>query len=81
MTKLRAYILFLSLFLLAACNEEKKAFMTPSPYEPVVDVNIDEYSVNGTVLGKTATDISAIDDVIDKPLHKAVCEVHAKAQE
>jgi len=35
--------------------------MTPKPDEPVLDVNVDEYSLNGKVLGKTATDISAID--------------------
>ena len=73
--------LTLSLFLLAACNEEKKEFMTPKPDEPVLDVNVDEYSLNGMVLGKTATDISAIDDVYDNPLHKEACELRAKAQE
>ena len=56
MTRLPAYILLLALFLLAACNSDKNEFMTPKP-----DVNVDEYSLNGTVLGKTATDISAID--------------------
>jgi hypothetical protein len=81
MTRLSAYILLLSLFLLAACNEEKKEFMTPKPDEPVLDVNVDEYSLNGMVLGKTATDISAIDDVYDNPLHKEACELRAKAQE
>ena len=70
--------IFLSLFLLAACNEEKKEFMTPKPDEPVLDVNVDEYSLNGTVLGKTATDISAIDSLLIEPLYKEVCEVHAK---
>ena len=70
--------LTLSLFLLAACNEEKKEFMTPKPDEPVLDVNVDEYSLNGTVLGKTATDISAIDSLLIEPLYKEVCEVHAK---
>ena len=71
-------ILLLSLFLLAACNEEKKEFMTPKPDEPVLDVNVDEYSLNGMVLGKTATDISAIDSLLIEPLYKEVCEVHAK---
>ncbi len=52
--------------------------MTPGPNEPVVDVNVDEYSLNGTVLGKTATDISAIDSLLIEPLYKEVCEVHAK---
>ena len=44
--------------------------MTPKPDEPVVDVNVDEYSLNGTVLGKTATDISAIDSLLIEPLYK-----------
>lgn len=73
--------LFLSLFLLVACNEEKKEFMTPKPDEPVLDVNVDEYSLNGTVLGKTATDISAIDDVYGNPLHNELREIRAKDQE
>ena len=62
--------LTLSLFLLAACDSDKNAFMSPKPYEPVVDVNVDEYSLNGTVLGKTATDISAIDSLLIEPLYK-----------
>ena len=73
--------LTLSLFLLAACNEEKKAFLTPSPNEPVVDVNVDEYSVNGIVLGKTATDISAFDDEFDNPFHNELRERRTKDQE
>ncbi len=64
----RAFLLFLSLFLLVACNEEKKVFMTPKPDEPVVDVNVDEYSLNGNVIGKTITDISNSDDLLILPL-------------
>ena len=84
MPKLFAYILFFSLLLLAACDSDKNAFMTPKPYEPVVDVGVDEYSVNGTVVGNTATDISvieAIDDVFDNPLHYELREIRAKDQE
>ena len=66
----RAFLLFISLLLLAACDSDKNAFMTPKPYEPVVDVGVDEYSLNGTVLGKTATDISAIDSLLIEPLYK-----------
>lgn len=44
--------------------------MTPKPDEPVLDVNVDEYSLNGTVLGKTATDISAIDSLPIEPIYK-----------
>ena len=70
MSRISTYILLLSLFLLAACDSDKNAFMTPKPDEPVVDVNVDEYSLNGTVLGKTATDISAIDSLLIEPLYK-----------
>ena len=70
MSRISSYILLLSLFLLAACDSDKNAFMTPKPDEPVVDVNVDEYSLNGTVLGKTATDISAIDSLLIEPLYK-----------
>ena len=49
--------------------------------EILLDVNTEEYLLNGTVLGKTATDISAIDDFVDKPLHKEVCRVRTKFQE
>ena len=81
MTRLSVYILFLSLFLLAACDSAKKEFETLKEGEILLDVNTEEYSLNGTVLGKTATDISAIDDFIDKPLHKEVCRVRTKFQE
>lgn len=74
----RAFLLFLSLLLLAACDSDRSMFMTPKPDEPVLDVNVDEYSLNGMVLGKTATDISAIDSLLIEPLYKEVCEVHAK---
>ena len=68
MTRLPVYILILSLFLLAACDSDKNAFMTPSPNEPIVDVNIDDYSVNGKVIGKTKTDFLDIDDLLILPL-------------
>lgn len=73
--------LFLSLFLLVACDSAKKEFETLKEGEILLDVNTEEYSLNGIVLGKTATDISAIDDFIDKPLHKEVCRVRTKFQE
>ena len=59
--------LFLSLFLLASCDSAEKEFMTPKQGEVVIDVNNDEYSLNGTVIGKTATDISNNDDLLIKP--------------
>ena len=72
--------LSLSLFLLAACNEEKKEFMTPKPDEPVLDVNVDEYSLNGMVLGKTATDISAIDSLLIEPIYKELRKTREQEQ-
>lgn len=81
MTRLSVYILFLSLFLLAACDSAKKDFETLKEDEILLDINTEEYSLNGHVIGKTATDISAIDDFIDKPLHKEVCRVRTKFQE
>lgn len=78
MPKLFAYILFFSLFLLAACDSAKKEFETLKEGEILLDVNTEEYSLNGTVLGKTATDISVIDDVIDKPLYKELCDTRGK---
>jgi len=68
MNKLSAYILFLSLFLFVACDSAKKEFMTPNSNEPVLDVSLDEYSLNGNVIGKTATDISAIHNLLIVPL-------------
>ena len=81
MSRLTSYILFLTLFLLAACDSAKKEFETLKEGEILLDINTEEYPLNGTVLGKTATDISAIDDFIDKPLHKEVCRVRMKFQE
>ena len=54
--------------------------MTPKPDEPVVDVNVDEYSLNGTVLGKTATDISAIDSLLIEPLYKELRKTREREQ-
>ena len=62
MSRLSAYILFLSFFLLAACNEEKNEFMTTKQKSPVIDVNTEEYSLNGKVLGRTVADFSAKKD-------------------
>ena len=67
MTRFSIYILLVSLFLFVACGNAEKEFMTPKQGGIVVDVHIDEYSLNGTVIGKTATDISAINDLIIKP--------------
>jgi len=81
MTRLSTFILFLSLFLLVACDSAKRDFMTPSPNEPVLDVNLDEYSLNGTVLGKTATDISAIQDLLIEPLDDGLKKIRVFKQE
>jgi len=72
--------LFITLLLLAACDSDRSMFMTPSPDEPVVDVNVDEYSLNGTVLGKTATDISAIDSLLIEPIYKELRKTREQEQ-
>lgn len=72
MNKLSAYILFLTLFLLVACDSAKKEFMTPNSNEPVLDVSLDEYSLNGNVIGKTATDISANQELLIEPLESVL---------
>jgi len=61
---MRLISLFAFLFLLVACNEEKE-FMTPKQGEVVLDVGVDVYSLNGKVLGKTATDFSDDDVLVD----------------
>ena len=68
MARARTYIFLLSLFLLAACNEEKD-FMTPKTGEVVLDINAEEFSLNGKVLGKTTTDISNSKNLLIKPLN------------
>ena len=57
-------------FLLLACHSAEKEFMTPKPGEIVVDVNVNEYSLNGTVIGKTAADISNNDLLIESLVDK-----------
>lgn len=37
--------------------------MTPKPNEPVLDVNVDEYSLNGKVIGKTVSDFTENNEV------------------
>lgn len=86
MTRLPAYILLLSLFLLVACDSAKKEFETLKDGEILIDVNTEEYSLNGNVIGKTATDISAFDDIFgglldDNPLHNKLCDSRATFQE
>ena len=68
MTRFSIYILLVSLFLFVACGNAEKDFMTPKQGEIVIDVNNDEYSLNGNVIGKTITDISNSDDLLILPL-------------
>ena len=56
-------------FLLPACHSDEKDFMTPKQGEVVLDVSADAYSLNGTVIGKTAADISNNDGLLIKPLN------------
>ena len=55
--------------------------MTPKQGEIVIDVNNDEYSLNGTVIGKTATDISNNDDLLIEPLDNELKEIRRVEQE
>ena len=68
MTRISTYVLLLSLFLLAACDNAEKEFMSPKQGEVVIDVNTEEYSLNGTVIGKTASDIVLNEDLLIVPL-------------
>lgn len=68
-TRLLNLFLLLILFFFAACGEEKE-FMTPKPGEIILDVNVDEYSLNGNVLGKTFADIFNNDNLLIKSLDK-----------
>lgn len=55
----------LFLLLLAACREEEE-FMTAHPGEIVLDVTPDNYSLNGKVLGSTASDFADDDLSVDR---------------
>lgn len=55
--------------------------MTPKQGGIVIDVNNDEYSLNGTVIGKTATDISASKDLLIEPLDNELKEIRRVEQE
>ncbi len=81
MTRLSAYILFLSLFLFAACDSAKKEFETLKEGEILLDINTEEYSLNGHVIGKTATDISNSDDLLIKPLDNELKKIRSVEQE
>lgn len=55
--------------------------MTPKQGEVVIDVNNDEYSLNGTVIGKTAADISNNDDLLIVPIDNELKEIRSVEQE
>ena len=54
--------------------------MTPKLFEPVLDVSLDEYSVNGNVVGKTAADISANEDLLIESLDNELQKVRKSEQ-
>jgi biopolymer transport protein ExbD len=70
----------LFLFLFTACNEEKE-FLTPKPGEIVLEVSIDEYSLNGKVLGKTSADILNVDDLLITPINNELRKIRNVEQE
>ncbi|WP_139255964.1 hypothetical protein [Fibrobacter sp. UWB12] len=55
--------------------------MTPNPNEPVLDVGLDEYSLNGNVIGKTATDVSANQELLIVPLDDGLKKIRVFEQE
>ena len=96
MTRFTNYFLCLFLLFLVACGNAEKDFMTPKQggividfninrfcyqWVIVIDVNIDEYSLNGTVIGKTATDISNNEDLLIMPLDNELQEIRRVEQE
>ena len=81
MTRFTNYFLCLFLLFLVACDSAKKDFMTPKQGEVVIDVNTEEYSLNGTVIGKTATDISNNEDLLIMPLDNELQEIRRVEQE
>lgn len=81
MTRFTNYFLCLFLLFLLACGNAEKDFMTPKQGGIVIDVNNDEYSLNGTVIGKTATDISNSDDLLIEPLDNELKEIRRVEQE
>ena len=66
MSYIKYFNLLLILFFLA-CGEEKE-FMTPKSGDIVLDVNVEEYSLNGKIIGKTNVDISSDDNLLIIPL-------------
>ena len=55
--------------------------MTPKTGEVVLDINAEEFSLNGKVLGKTTTDISASDDLLIESLDKELKRIRGLEQE
>ena len=55
--------------------------MTPKPGEIVVDVNVNEYSLNGTVIGKTVADISNNDDLLIEQLNNELQKIRLAERE
>ena len=60
LNRLVSLFCLLSLFLLAACNEDNELSPFKS-YEVHLDVNAANYALNGKIIGNTQEDISAID--------------------
>ena len=71
----------LFLFLLVACDNGKKDFMTLKKGEILLDVDAEMYSLNGKVLGKTADDFLASDDILIAPLDRELKRIRQTEQE
>ena len=81
MTRFTNYFLCLFLLFPVACGYAEKDIMTPKQGGIVIDVNNDEYSLNGTVIGKTDTDISNNEDLLIMPLDNELREIRRVEQE
>jgi hypothetical protein len=81
MTRFTNYFLCLFLLFLVACGNAEKDFMTPKQGGIVIDVNNDEYSLNGIVIGKTAFDIMLNVDLLIEPLDNELKEIRRVEQE
>lgn len=77
---MRLINLFVLLFFLVACNEEKE-FLTPKEGEVVLDVRANEYTFNGKVLGKTSADILNTEDLLITSINNELRKIRNIEQE
>ena len=64
MTRFANYFLCFSFFFLAACDEEKNESSSLLSGEILLDVNAENFALNGKVIGNTIEDIYHNDDYL-----------------